>query len=95
MLFRSIEDFTSSTDLPSLQRSLKFSGEIPTALYFRLAVGKLVSTGDHTWRLNGELTISLKRDSNAFVRGKGEQMELLVPVSPTTSNSTLEIDYVW
>jgi mono/diheme cytochrome c family protein len=90
-----IEDFTSSTDLPSLQRSLKFSGEIPTGLYFRLAMGKLVSTGDHTWRLNDELTISLKRHSNAFIRGKGEQMELLVPISPTTSNSALEIDYVW
>jgi mono/diheme cytochrome c family protein len=90
-----IEDFTCSTDLPSLHRLLKFTGTIPEGLYFRLAIGKLVSAGDHTWRLNGELTISLQLDSNAFIRGKGEQMELLVPISPTLSNTSLKIDYVW
>ena len=90
-----IEDHISSTDLPSLHRTIKFAGPAPGGLHFRLAQGKLAAAGENAWRLNGELTITVTGGGKAFIRGKGEQTELLVPVSSAAHNPQLEIDYVW
>lgn len=90
-----IEDFISATDLPGLHRTIKFAGPPPAGLHFRLAMGKLAAAGENAWRLNGELTITVNGRGKAFTRGKGEQMELLVPVTFAQQNPRLEIDYVW
>ncbi len=90
-----LEDYISSTDLPGLHRTIKFAGPAPGGLHFRLAQGRLAAAGENAWRLNGELTITVTEGGKAFIRGKGEQTELLVPVSYAAHNPQLEIDYVW
>ena len=87
-----VEDFISASGPAGLHRTLKFAGPPPTGLYLRLAVGKLTAAGASAWRLNDELTITV---AGGITRGKGAQMELLVPVRFDSSNPQLEIDYVW
>ena len=87
-----VEDAISASGPAGLQRVLKFSGSPLAGLYFRLAVGKLASAGASAWRLNDELTITV---TGGITRGKGEQMELMIPVRLDSSNPQLEINYVW
>ncbi len=90
-----VEDFISATGQSGLHRTMTFAGPPPGGLYFRLAVGKLASAGDNAWRLDDELTITVQGGGKSFTRGKGGQMELLVPVRFAQPNAQLEIDYVW
>lgn len=92
-----IEDFLTPLGTPAqgFRRTLKFNTPPPSGLHLRLAVGPLTSAGAGQWRLNGQLTLKLAGDNPATVRGKGEQQELILPISPTLKSSTLAIDYVW
>ncbi len=82
----------SPADPPSLHRTLKFTGPPPAGLHLRLATGSLSPAGPGQWRLNNSLTLKLPDATNALLRGKGAQQELLVPI---LSTSPLEIEYVW
>lgn len=91
-----VEDFLApaeSAGPTALHRVVKFAGDLPKGLHFRVAVGRLVAAGENTWRLDGENKLTL-RCGGAFLRGKGGKQELLVPV-PRDGKQTLEIDYVW
>lgn len=90
-----IEDFVASTENSGLHRTIKFSSPAPAGLYFRVAVGKLAAAGINAWRMNDQLTIKVEGGGKPVVRGKGEQMELLVPIRFTEHKPQLEIDYVW
>jgi hypothetical protein len=80
---------------PGLHRTMKFTGASPSGLHLRLASGHLVATGDGSWRLNGVLTLSIHGNAHPFIRGKGENQELLVAIPAVEKNNQLEIDYVW
>lgn len=93
-----IEDSLTPLASPGVQgfrRTLKFKTPPPAGLHLRLAVGPLTPAGDGQWRLNGQLTLKPAGDNPATVRGKGEQQELILPISPAAASSILEIDYVW
>jgi hypothetical protein len=93
-----LEDTLTPLTAPGLQgfhRTLNFKTPPPSGLHLRVAVGTLTSTGAGQWRLNDQLTLTLNGDHPATVRGKGDQQELILPISPTAKSSTLEIDYVW
>ncbi len=93
-----VEDFLTPVDAsgkPGLRRTLKFNAPPPEALFMRLAVGKLAAAGHHAWRLNDAITLSVTGAAPPFVRGKGEQQELLIPLRFTDSLRTLQVDYVW
>ncbi len=93
-----IEDTLTPLNTPGVQgfhRTLKFNTPPPAGLHLRVAAGSLTTTGAGLWRWDGALTLKLPGLPPAFVRGKGEQQELLVPVSPAGTSSTMEIDYVW
>ncbi len=90
-----VEDFISATDGSSFCRTIKLTSPGITGLHFRVATGKIIATGENAWRLNDQLTLKLPSGSNAFVRGKDEQMELLLPVSASGEKPQLEINYVW
>jgi hypothetical protein len=80
---------------PGLHRTMKFTGASSSGLHLRLASGHLVATGDGSWRLNGVLTLSIHGNAHPFIRGKGENQELLVAIPAVEKNNQLEIDYVW
>ena len=94
-----VEDFSIETIIDgksALHRSVKFLNVSPTDLYIRLAGGgPCVPAGPNAWRINDIVTITLAGDGKAFVRGKGEKQELLLPVGNSGANHELEIDYVW
>jgi hypothetical protein len=90
-----VEDLTTSTDKRGLQRELKFTGISLEGLHFKLATGKLVATGKNSWRLNGDLTITVNDETKPIVRGRGDKMELLVPIQNTGPNHLLKINYDW
>ena len=93
-----IEDSLTPLTGPGVQgfyRTLKFNTALPARLHLRAAAGPLTKSGESQWRLNGTLTLRLPTAPSAFVRGKGEQQELIVPVSPAGTTATLEIEYVW
>ena len=85
----------TSSDHRGLQRDLKFSGISLEGIHFKLATGKLVAVGKNSWRLNGDLTITVKDEATPFVRGGGDKMELLVPITNTGPNHLLKINYDW
>ena len=64
-------------------------------LHLRLAVGKLAPAADNAWRLDDALTLRVSAGAKAFVRGKGDNKELLVPVSAQGGKNQLEVKYVW
>ena len=85
-----VEDFIAPAETQTaLHRTLKFTGQPPDGLHFRVAVGRLAAAGENTWRIEGALTL---RVAGAFLRGKGDKQELLVPV-PRGGKQTLEISY--
>ena len=91
-----VEDSIAPAEAPgktALHRTVKFAGQPPDGLHFRVAMGRLAATGENTWRLEGESKLTL-RVVGAFLRGKGEKQELLVSV-PRDGKQTLEVDYVW
>ena len=89
-----VEDFIAPAEAQTaLHRIVKFTGSPPDGLHFRVAMGRLAAAGENTWRLEGESKLTL-RVAGAFLRGKGDKQELLVPV-PRGGKQTLEIDYVW
>ena len=91
-----VEDFIAPAEnagQSALHRVVKFAGDLPKGLHFRVAVGRLVAAGKNAWRLDGENKLTL-RCGGAFLRGKGEKQELLVAV-PHDGKQTLEIDYAW
>ena len=93
-----IEDFLAPTEASGkaeLRRTLKFSGPPPDGLHFRLAVGKLVPRGENSWRLDDLITLTIKGGGKPFVRGQGDQQELLVPLMFAGRNRQLEVEYVW
>lgn len=90
-----IEDFISSTGKSTLHRTIKFTSPPPDGLHFRIATGKLMPSGQGAWRLNDKITIKIKGGGTPIMRGKGEEMELIIPVRPTEQKPQLEIDYVW
>ena len=93
-----IEDFVSPIEAggkAGLHRTVKFTGQPPAGLHFRLALGKLTTTGENAWRLDESLTIRIGGGAKAFVRGDGDKQELLVPIGARGGNNQLEVDYVW
>ena len=78
-----------------LRRTLKFTGAPPAGLHFRLAVGKLTPTTASDWSLDNGLTLHIRPEAKAFVRGDGAKQELLVPIAAGAGGSQLEIEYVW
>ncbi|MBJ7257730.1 MAG: hypothetical protein JHC69_13090 [Akkermansiaceae bacterium] len=90
-----VEDLMTSTDKRGLQRELKFTGISLEGLNFKLATGKLVAIGKNSWRLNGDLTITVNDETKPIVRGRGDKMELLVPIQNTGPNHLLKINYDW
>lgn len=92
-----IEDFLTPLGTPAqgFRRTLKFKTPPAAGLHLRVAGGPLTPAGDGQWRLNGQLTLKLTGGSPATLRGKGEQQELILPIAPAATSSTLEIDYVW
>ena len=90
-----VEDLMTSSDKRGLRRELKFTGIPLERLYYKLAAGKLVPTCKKSWRLNGELTITVNDETTPFVRGRGDKMELLVPIQNTGPNHLLKINYDW
>ena len=89
-----VEDFIAPAEArTALHRIVKFTGSPPDGLHFRVAMGRLAAAGKNTWRIDGKSKLTL-RVVGAFLRGKGEKQELLVPV-PRGGKQTLEIDYVW
>ncbi|MES2465918.1 MAG: c-type cytochrome [Verrucomicrobiota bacterium] len=93
-----IEDTLTPLTGPVVQgfhRTIKFNSPTPAGLHLRAAAGTLTKPGEGQWRLNGTLTLRLPAVPTAFVRGKGEQQELIVPAPPAGTTPTLEIDYAW
>ena len=93
-----VEDFltpSQSAEKTGLRRTVKFASAPPKNLYLRLARGKLSPVSPNAWRLDGVLTLKVKGSAEAFVRGKGEQQELLVPVQFGSGEHQLEVEYVW
>jgi cytochrome c551/c552 len=80
---------------PGLHRTLTATGAAVDGLHVRVAVGDLVATGPQTWRLNQVLTLRVGADRPAFVRGTGNQQELLVPIVMRDGKGHVDIDYVW
>ena len=72
----------SDNSRPGLRRVVKFSGMLPVGLHFRVAVGRLASVHGNTWALSSEtpLTLEVMGVPGAFLRGKGDKQELLLPV---------------
>ena len=93
-----VEDFITpveGTGRAGLHRILKFSAAPPDGLHFRVAIGKLAAAGEHAWRLNDTLTITIRGATVPFVRGKADQQELLVPLRFEGRLHSLEVEYVW
>ena len=78
-----------------MHRTIEFSSSKPNGLYFRIAKGTITPAGDQAWRLNDLITIKFKNDVLPFIRGKGDQTELVVPIHFDEANHKLEIDYAW
>lgn len=94
----SVEDFLAPTEVAGkdgLRRTVKFIDPPPDGLHMRLAFGKLAATGDNTWRLADALTLRVGAGAKAFVRGEGDNQELLLPVRGRDGTIQLEVDYVW
>ena len=95
----SIENFGpdfQSEGRPGFSRTIKFSAAPPPDFYLRVATGKLTPIRSQSWRLNDTLTISiLTKGAEPFVRGHGENQELLLPLRRPDSQTHWEIDYVW
>ncbi len=92
------EDTLTPLSGPGIQgfhRTLKFNSPPAAGLHLRVAAGTLTPSGAGRWRLNDALTLNVGALPAAFVRGKGEQQELVVPISSSRATTTLEIDYVW
>jgi len=90
-----IKDFMSTSGESSLHRTIQFTSSKPNRLYFRIAKGPITSAGDHAWRLNELITIKFQNHVLPFLRGKGDQTELVVPIHFNEANHELEIDYAW
>ena len=93
-----VEDFLTPLEAKGksgLRRLLKFSHPPPEGLHLRVAAGRLALVGDNAWRLDSALTVQMTGGAGAFVRGDGDQQELLVPVSSQDGKSQLEVEYVW
>jgi mono/diheme cytochrome c family protein len=93
-----MEDFLAPVEVAGksgLRRTMKVTGPPPDGLHLRLAVGKLAANGDSAWQLNDALTLRVGGGAKAFMRGEGEQQELLVPVRAQEGKAQLEIEYVW
>ena len=93
-----VEDFlipTGKAGTAGLRRTIQFNNLGLPGLYLRLAVGKLQDAGENAWRLNDALTIRVSDGAKEFVRGDGEQQELLVPIPTRAGKSQLEVEYVW
>lgn len=81
----SVEDVMvpiSDNSRTGLRRVVKFSGTLPVGLHFRVAVGRFATVPGNTWALGGEtsLTMQVMDVPGAFLRGKGDKQELLLPV---------------
>ena len=78
-----VEDFATGVNADgkqSLKRKLKFTGSAPDGLHLKVAEGKFKSFEEkNAWRLDDALTIRVPAGI-AFLRGEGEQRELLVPL---------------
>jgi len=77
-------------------RTMSFTSPAPAdKLYFRVAAGKIEPV-DGGYRINGELTCSVKGKSKPFVRGTDGKNELLLPLT-LEANKPLEvqIEYRW
>jgi len=98
----SIEDYPVAiiADInASLQRSITVKGTPKEKLYFRVAKGTIslangVFTIDNKVRIKIEDTFKTT-DGVPFIRGKGEQAELLVPLLFTNGESKLTMTLVW
>ena len=80
---------------PGLHRKLIVTGTAVDGLHLRVAVGDLVAIGPRTWRLNQTLTLHIGADSTAFVRGAGNQRELLMPIVFRAGKGQVDLDYAW
>jgi mono/diheme cytochrome c family protein len=85
----------TDTAKPGLHRTLTVTGTTVDGLHLRVAVGDLVATGPQSWRLNQALTLRVGASGAAFVRGVGNQQELLVPIVFRDGKGHVEIDYAW
>ena len=93
-----VEDFLAPTEVAGkagLRRTVKFTGPPPDGLHLRLAVGKLTANGGNSWRLDDAITLHVLAEAKAFLRGDGEQRELIAPVSASGGKNQLEVEYVW
>jgi hypothetical protein len=90
-----IKDFISTSGESSIHRTIEFTSSKSNRLYFRIAKGIIASAGDHAWRLNNLITIKFQDEVLPFIRGKGEQTELIVPIHFDEASHKLEIDYAW
>lgn len=94
---RKIEDATSVVEgeKPALRRTITFVDPPVERLYFRLAEGKVVPVGKNAWRVNDQITVTLKSGGEAVLRGLGEERELVVRVPTGEGQRRLEVEYAW
>jgi mono/diheme cytochrome c family protein len=93
-----VEDFLTPAEANGksvLRRSVRFTEAPPQGLHMRLAAGKLAPAGENAWRFNDSITLRVTAGASAFVRGKGDRQELLVPVNFRDGKRQLEVEYAW
>jgi hypothetical protein len=89
---KKIDDFITPAEAgkPALRRTITLADDPPDKLYQRLGAGKIAPAGQNAWRVNDQITITVKTGA-PLLRGESDKQELLVPVK----GKQLEVEYAW